>query len=242
MRKAWDELVCPPPSAVPRTPHQSGHLGYIQGRVVSWGQCYPPHSSVLASQTDREFVCVAQGLFLEGSMLAYDPTSNEAEWIPVWGMASDLSQAEEASARELSNMVLHEITEGAQRLDRFREQRSSGEECAEESDTEESATEAPHDEPGDERMDQDDEGGFDGDEESDGTEATLKGSCYPASSQESACSSHQYFSGHHIGGISWADQCLSELEGDPVSGNEEDTSHVMTENDGENPPTPLAFP
>ena len=30
-RKAWDELVCLPPSAVPCMPHQSGHLGYIQG-------------------------------------------------------------------------------------------------------------------------------------------------------------------------------------------------------------------
>ena len=30
-RKAWDELVCQPPSAVPCTPCRSGHLGYIQG-------------------------------------------------------------------------------------------------------------------------------------------------------------------------------------------------------------------
>ena len=30
-RKAWDELVCPPPSAVPCIPCWSGHLGYIQG-------------------------------------------------------------------------------------------------------------------------------------------------------------------------------------------------------------------
>ena len=30
-RKAWDELVCLPPSAAPCTPCWSGHLGYIQG-------------------------------------------------------------------------------------------------------------------------------------------------------------------------------------------------------------------
>ena len=78
-------------------------------------------------------------------MLAYDPTSNEAEWIPVQGMASDLSQAEEASTRELSNMVLHDTIEGAWRLDRFGEQRSkSGDGGAEGSDNKESATEAPH--------------------------------------------------------------------------------------------------
>ena len=58
------------------------------------------------SQPTGEFVCMARGLLFEGSILASDPTSNEAEWIPVWGTAEDLSQAEEASARELSNMVL----------------------------------------------------------------------------------------------------------------------------------------
>ena len=62
-------------------------------------------------------------------MLAYDLVSNEAEWIPVQGMVTDLSQAEEAPARELSNMVLHDWDEGAMRLDWFGEQRSkSGEE------------------------------------------------------------------------------------------------------------------
>ena len=160
---------------------------------------------------------------------------------PVRGMAGDLSQAEEASARELSNMVPHDSAEGVQRLDRFGEERSeSGKEGTEESDTEKSTAEAPHKEPGDERMHQDDKGGFDRDQESHGTEATLKSSCSPASSQESTCSSHHYFSGHHTGGISQADQCLYEDEGDPMSGSEEDASHVTTENDGQNPSNPLA--
>ena len=80
-------------------------------------------------------------------MLAYDPASNEVESIPVWGMAGDLSQAEDASARELSNMVPHDSTEGVRRLDRLREQRSeSGKEGAEESDAEECTAEAPHEE------------------------------------------------------------------------------------------------
>ena len=67
-------------------------------------------------------------------MLAYDLVSNEAEWIPEQGMVSDLSQVEEASARELSNMVLHNLDAGVRRLDQFREQRSkSVEEGAEKS-------------------------------------------------------------------------------------------------------------
>ena len=71
-----------------------------------------PSTQFHISQPDGQFVCVAQELLFKGSMLAYDPTSNEAEWIPVQGTASDLSEAEEASARELSNMVPHDTVEG----------------------------------------------------------------------------------------------------------------------------------
>ena len=62
-------------------------------------------------------MCMAMGLLFEGNTLAYDSASNEAEWVPMWGMAEDLSQAEEASTRELSNMVPLDSTEEAQRLD-----------------------------------------------------------------------------------------------------------------------------
>ena len=162
---------------------------------------------------------------------------------PMQGTASDLLQAEEASTRELSNRVPHDSAEGAQRLDRFGEQRSeSGKECTEQSDAKESTAEALHEEPGDEHMDQNYEGDFDGDEESDSTEATLEGSCSLASSQESVHSSHHYSLGCHISSISWADQCLSKDEGNPMLGSEEDASCVTTENDGENPPTPPASP
>ena len=165
-------------------------------------------------------------------MLAYDPASNEAEWIPVWSMASDLLQAEEASARELSNMVLHDTIEGMQGLDWFGEQRSEGGDGgAEGSDTEESTREAPHEE----HMDQGYEGGPDKDE----SNSTLSGSCSSASSQGSVHSSHHSSSGCHTSGVSWADQCLSKEEGDHASGDEEDASHMTTEeNDGEKPPTP----
>ena len=104
-------------------------------------------------------------------MLAYDLVSNEAEWIPVWGMVSDLSQVEEVSARELNNMVPHDSDEGARRLDWFGKQRSeSGEEGMEDSGVEdnvddndgakEGTEEAPHkEETKDEPMDQ----GYEGD-------------------------------------------------------------------------------
>ena len=94
------------------------------------------------SQPDGQFVCVAWGLLFQGTMLANNPASNEAKWIPVRGTASDLSQAEEASTRELSNMVPHDTIEGAQRLNRVGEQRNeSGNGGVEGSDAEESAME-----------------------------------------------------------------------------------------------------
>ena len=174
-------------------------------------------------------------------------------------MVSDLSQVEETSARELSNMVQYYLDDGVRRLDQFRKQRSkSGKEGMEESGaednvddndgTEEGAEEAPcEEETGNESMDQGYEGDSDknSDEESDSTDITLDGSHSPASSQGGTCSSHRYSLGHHVSGGSWADQCLSEDGGDLVSVDEENTSCRTTdENDGERekPLTPLASP
>ena len=41
----------------------------------------------------------------EGSILVYNPTLNEAEWIPVGGLANDLSWAKERSVVALANYV-----------------------------------------------------------------------------------------------------------------------------------------
>ena len=43
----------------------------------------------------------------EGSILAYNPALNEAEWIPVRGLANDLSWGEERSMVALANYILH---------------------------------------------------------------------------------------------------------------------------------------
>ena len=95
----------------------------------------------------------------------------------------------------------------------------------------------PWNAPYEERMDQGYEGGSNEDE----SNSALNGSCSLASSQGSACSLHRYSSGCCTGGISWADQCLLEDEGDHMLGDEEDVSCVTTEeNDGEKPPIPLA--
>ena len=51
----------------------------------------------------------------EGSVLAYNPTMNEAEWIPVRGLTNDLTWAEERSAVALANYVPCAPAEVAQR-------------------------------------------------------------------------------------------------------------------------------
>ena len=187
-----------------------------------------PSTWFCISQPNGDFVCVARGLFFEGNILTYDPASNEMEWIPMQGTAEDLSQAEDASTRELSNMVPLDSAEEAQRLDRFGEQKSKS---RVESDAKEDPTDAPHKE----CMDQ----GYEGGSDYEGSNSTPDDLCSPVSSQGSACHMCCYSSGHCPGGVSWVDQCLSKGEGDPMSGGEEDTSHVAIDEDrGEETPTP----
>ena len=42
----------------------------------------------------------------EGSVLAYNPAKDEAEWVPACGLANDITWAEERSAVALENYVL----------------------------------------------------------------------------------------------------------------------------------------
>ena len=82
--------------------------------------------------------------------------------------------------------------------------------------------------------------GYKGDSDEEGSDSTPDDLCSSVSSQGSACHTHSYSSGHCPGGISWADQCPSEDEGDPVSGGEEHTSHIAIDGDRvEETPTAL---
>ena len=59
------------------------------------------------------YLCTVRALVFEGSILAYNPTMNEAEWVPVCGLANDLCWAEERSAVALMNYVPHAPAEAA---------------------------------------------------------------------------------------------------------------------------------
>ena len=57
---------------------------------------------------------MVRALAFEGSVLAYNPTHNEAEWVPVWGLPNDLMPAEERSTIALTNYMLCIPNEAAQ--------------------------------------------------------------------------------------------------------------------------------
>ena len=90
--------------AIPHALTETELYGYCHGQVVDLGTVL----SVAQFQVTEEggaYLCTVRALVFEGSVLAYNPTMNEAEWVPVCGLANDLSWAEERSAVALVNYV-----------------------------------------------------------------------------------------------------------------------------------------
>ena len=104
MLDTWNQFVWPPIAAVPCSAMQAKQYGYRHGNAVDLGTVMP---AVEFRVTDEEeaYLCAAHGLIFEGSILAYDPTRNEVEWVPTHGVANDLSWAEERMAVMLANFV-----------------------------------------------------------------------------------------------------------------------------------------
>ena len=198
-RWAWDELVFLPPPAEPHMPHQSGHLGYIRGHIVDLGWALTSLCFRI-TKPNREFICMVQGLLSEGSMLAYDSTTNGAKWIPMQGSASNLSPVEEASMQELRNIVPHDPSEVLQRMDHFEEQKG------------ESGTQ--------EAMELGYQPSSKGDEGSDSLDSPHSPRC----TMQHSCLRHCCQSS-----VSWMDQCPSESDDQHVPGGARDTSHETTD-------------
>ena len=101
----WGQLVWLPAAAIPWALREAELYGYCRGQVVNLGLV------MLVAQfrvTDEAgtYLCIARALAFEGSVLAYNPAKNEAEWVPVRGIANDLTWAKERSAVALANYVL----------------------------------------------------------------------------------------------------------------------------------------
>ena len=100
----WDQLVWPPMAAILWALTEAELYGYCCGQAVDLSPM------MLVAQfwvTDEggAYLCIARALVFEGSVLAYNPAKNEAEWVPVCGLTNDLTWAKERSAVALANYV-----------------------------------------------------------------------------------------------------------------------------------------
>ena len=116
--EAWDEMVWPTMVATPQVPTEAESYGNCWGQVVDLG------SMMLAVQfhvTNERgtYLCTMRALVFGGSILMYNPILNEAEWIPMGGLANDMSWGEERSVVTLANYVPRAPQEG-KRIARLR--------------------------------------------------------------------------------------------------------------------------
>ena len=110
---AWDQLVWPPAVAVPMALTEAELYGYCHGQAVDLGPMMLAAQFWVAEEGGA-YLCLVRGLVFERSVLVYNPTINEAEWIPVHGLTNDLTWAEERSAMAMVNYVPCALAETAQ--------------------------------------------------------------------------------------------------------------------------------
>ena len=101
---AWDQLVWPTTASIQHALTEAELYGYCRGQAVDLGTVLPVVQYWITEE-EGAYVCSARALVFEGSVLVYNPAMNEAEWVPVCGLANDLSWAEERSAVALANYV-----------------------------------------------------------------------------------------------------------------------------------------
>ena len=80
--------------------------GYCHGQAVDLRPVMPV-AQLRVTDEAGTYLCAARALVFEGSIQAYNPTRDEAEWVLVHGLANDLTWAEERSVMALANYVLY---------------------------------------------------------------------------------------------------------------------------------------
>ena len=102
---AWDQFIWLLAVAMPRALTEVEQYGYPHSQAID---LRPVMLAVQLRKTDEAgtYLCVVQALVFEGSVLAYNPTRDEVEWVPVCALANDLTWAEERSTVALANYVL----------------------------------------------------------------------------------------------------------------------------------------
>ena len=111
--EAWNQMVWPTTVAVLCVPTEAECYGYCWGQAVDLSPVMPA-AQFCVTEEGGTYLCTMRALVFEGSILAYNPTLNEAKWVPVHSLANDLSWAEERSAMALANYVLRAPAEAAQ--------------------------------------------------------------------------------------------------------------------------------
>ena len=106
MLDAWDQFVWPPSAAVPWTTTQVEQYGYCHGNTIDLSAVMPA-TKFRVTDERGSYLCMASTLIFKGSVLAYDPARDEAEWVPTHGVTNDLSWTEERMAGALVNFVPH---------------------------------------------------------------------------------------------------------------------------------------
>ena len=101
---AWDQLVWLLSAAVPQAAIEVEQYGYCHGHAIDLCPVMPA-TEFQVTDEEGTYLCVAQALIFEGSILVYNPARDEVEWVPTCGITNDLSLAEERSAVTLANFV-----------------------------------------------------------------------------------------------------------------------------------------
>ena len=101
---AWDQFVWLLSVAVPRAATEVEQYSYCHGDAVDLGPVMPA-TEFRVTDEEGTYLCAAWALVFKGSILAYNPTRDEVEWVPTHGVTNNLSWAEERSAVVLANYV-----------------------------------------------------------------------------------------------------------------------------------------
>ena len=111
--EAWDQMVWPTMEAIVCTFTEAESYGCCWGQAVDLGPLMPV-AQFWVMEEGGAYLCTARALVFEGSILAYNPTLNETEWVPVCGLANVLSCTEVRLPVVLVNYVLHTPVEVVQ--------------------------------------------------------------------------------------------------------------------------------
>ena len=109
---AWDQFVWLLATAMPRATTEVEHYGYRHGQAIDLGPIMPATQFRVTGKAGT-YLCVVRALVFEGSILAYNPPRDKAEWVPTPGITNDLSWVEEKSAVVLANYVPRASQEAA---------------------------------------------------------------------------------------------------------------------------------